>query len=156
MVIFHFSLLFFCFEEVRTVKSYICGLFGVIGSSLAFLFGGWDESIITLLMFMIIDYVTGLLVAGVFHKSKKSYSGGLESGACYKGLVRKGMILLFVVIGNRLDMQLGSTYVRDGVCIAFIVNEVISIIENARLMGIPIPKVIEKALDVMNKEEDKK
>lgn len=137
------------------LKSYICGLVGAIGSGLAFLFGGWDESIITLLMFMIIDYVTGLLVAGVFHKSKKSDSGGLESGACYKGLVRKGMILLFVVIGNRLDMQLGSTYVRDGVCIAFIVNEVISIIENARLMGIPIPKVIEKALDVMNKEEDK-
>jgi len=136
------------------MKSFICGATGVIGSTVAFLFGGWDDSIITLLIFMVIDYITGLIVAGVFHKSSKTESGCLESGACYKGLIRKGMILLFVVIGNRLDMQLGSNYVRDGVCIAFIVNEVISITENARLMGLPIPEVIGKALDVMNRKED--
>lgn len=133
------------------MKSVICGVSGFIGSTIAFLFGGWDESIITLLIFMTIDYISGLVVAGVFHKSSKTESGCLESGACYKGLIRKGMILLFVIIGNRLDMQLGSNYVRDGVCIAFMVNEVISIIENARLMGIPIPTVLEKALDIVNK-----
>lgn len=134
------------------MKSFICSLLGVIGSAIAYLFGGWDDSIVTLLLFMTIDYITGLLVAGVFHKSTKSSTGCLESGACYKGLTRKGMILLFVVIGNRLDMEIGTTYVRDGVCIAFIVNELISIIENARLMGIPIPNILEKALDVVNKK----
>lgn len=136
------------------MKSFICGAAGVIASTVSFLFGGWDDSIITLLIFMAIDYISGLVVAGVFHNSSKTESGCLESGACYKGLIRKGMILVFVVIGNRLDMQLGSNYVRDGVCIAFIVNETISIIENARLMGLPIPTVIEKALDIMNRKGD--
>lgn len=134
------------------MRTFICSAFGVVGSAVAFLFGGWSESIITLLIFMAIDYISGLIVAGVFHNSDKTENGGLESGACYKGLLRKGMILLFVVIGNRLDMQLGSSYVKDGVCIAFIVNEVISIIENARAMGIPIPSVLEKALDVMHQK----
>lgn len=103
---------------------------------------------------MAIDYAAGLTVAGVFHASKKTESGTLESRAGWKGLCRKGMTLLFVLIGYRLDLAIGSNYVRDAVCIAFIVNELISIVENAGLMGIPIPAAITKAIDVLKSKTD--
>lgn len=131
------------------MKVFLTTTLGAIGSVIAGVFGGWDASIITLLIFMIIDYISGLVCAGVFHKSKKTETGALESRAGFKGLLKKGMILVIVVIGNRLDIQLGTTYIRDGVCIAFITNELISIVENAGLMGLPIPKVILNAIDVL-------
>ena len=127
---------------------------GTVGSLIASSFGGWTESLTTLLIFMLIDYVTGLIVAGVFKKSLKTESGALESRAGFKGLCRKGAILLFVLIGYRLDLAVGTTYIRDAVCIAFIANELISIVENAGLMGIPIPAVIMKAIDVLKSKTD--
>ena len=134
------------------MKSIVCTTTGLIGSGVAYLFGGWDASIQTLLIFMVIDYISGLLVAGVFKKSKKTETGGIQSNACFKGLIKKCMVLVFVIIGYRLDLMIGGTYVRDGVCITFIVNEVISITENAGLMGIQLPPVIEGALDILNKK----
>ena len=127
---------------------------GTVGSLIASFFGGWTESLTTLLIFMLIDYVTGLIVAGVFHKSQKTATGALESRAGFKGLCRKGAILLFVLIGYRLDLAVGTTYIRDAVCIAFIANELISIVENAGLMGIPIPAVIMKAIDVLKEKTE--
>lgn len=140
------------------MKNAIFSVFGVIGSFIAGLFGGWDFSIVTLLIFMCIDFISGLVVAGVFHKSKKSENGCIESRASWKGLFKKGMTLLIIVVANRLDMQLGTSYIRDAVCIAFICNEVISIVENAGLMGLPIPKVITNAIELLknnNKENEK-
>ena len=138
------------------MKATLCGVAGAIGSGIAYLFGGWDTALITLLIFMGIDYITGLVVAGIFKKSKKSESGGIQSNASFKGLIKKCMILAFVVIGCRLDMLIGSTYIRDAVCITFIVNETISIIENAGLMGVPFPKVLTNALDILNNKVEKK
>ena len=109
---------------------------------------------ITLLIFMTADYITGLLVAGVFHASPKSETGALESKAGFKGLVRKGMTLLFVLIACRLDMILGVNYIRDAVCIAFIVNELISLVENGGLMGVPIPEPLMDAIEVLKKKGD--
>ena len=126
---------------------------GTVGSLVASFFGGWTASLSTLLIFMLIDYVTGLIVAGVFHKSKKTDSGALESRAGFKGLCKKGMILLLVLVGHRLDISIGTTYIRDAVCIAFIANETISIIENAGLMGIKIPAILENAIDVLKKKK---
>lgn len=123
---------------------------GIGGSVVASFFGGWTTALTTLVIFMAIDYFSGLLVAGVFQASPKTNSGTLESRAGFKGLCRKGMILLFVGIGFRLDLALGTTYVKDAVCIAFMVNELISIVENAGLMGIPIPAVITNAIDILN------
>ena len=138
------------------MKTAVCSIAGVVGSSVAYMFGGFDEAIITLLIFMGIDYVTGILVAGVFHNSTKSETGSLESRAGWKGLIRKCMTLLFVIIANRLDMQIGSNYIRDGVCIGFMVNELISIIENAGLMGIQLPEIFIKSIDILKgKEVDK-
>lgn len=127
---------------------------GLIGSWIASLFGGWDAALVTLIIFMGIDYVTGLIVAGVFHTSEKTQNGTLESRAGWKGLCRKGVTLLVVLVAVRLDLVMGSSFIRDAVIIAFIANETISIIENAGLMGIPIPAVITKAIEVLkNKAE---
>ena len=134
------------------MKNAICTSIGMAGSVIASCFGGWTTSLTTLLIFMVADYITGLIVAGVFHKSKKTDSGALESRAGYKGLCRKCMILLFVLIGYRLDLAVGTTYIRDAVCIAFICNELISIVENAGLMGLPIPPVITNTIDVLTEK----
>ena len=81
---------------------------GTVGASIAGLFGGWDHAVVTLVIFMLIDYVSGLVVAGIFHKSPKSENGALESKAGLKGLFRKGGILLVVLIAARLDLQIGA------------------------------------------------
>ena len=136
------------------MKDLICAGIGMIGSFVVSFFGGWDASLSTLVIFMAIDYVSGLITAGVFHKSTKTDSGTLESRVGFKGLCRKCMILLFVLIGHRLDLIVGTTYIRDAVCIAYIANETISIIENAGLMGIKVPEVITNAIDVLKKKGD--
>lgn len=131
------------------MKSGICTGIGIVGSFIASLFGGWDAGLTTLLLFMGIDYVSGLIVAGIFHNSKKTESGALESRAGWKGLCRKGMTLLFVLIAHRLDLAIGVDYIRNAVIIGFIANELISIVENAGLMGLPLPPVITKAIDIL-------
>ena len=103
---------------------------------------------------MAIDYITGLIVAGVFHASPKTKSGTLESRAGWKGLCRKGETLLIVLVACRLDAVIGSTLVRDAVVIGFICNETISIIENAGLMGLPIPAAITKAVDILKQRSE--
>ena len=133
------------------MKEGLCTGIGVVGGFIASLFGGWDAALITLLMFMVIDYISGLIVAGVFHNSNKTETGTLESKAGWKGLCRKCMTLLFVLIAYRLDLALGVAYIRDAVIIGFMANELISIVENAGLMGLPLPAVITKAIDVLTK-----
>lgn len=71
-----------------------------------------------------------------------------------KGLIRKGVYLLIILVAYRLDLSLGANYIRTAVIIAFIVNEVISIIENAGVMGIPIPGVITRAIEVLKKKSE--
>lgn len=136
------------------MKTGICTAVGVVGGFIASLFGGWDAALTTLLIFMGVDYVTGLIVAGVFHRSQKSTDGALESRAGWKGLCRKGTTLLVVLVACRLDPVTGSTFIRDTAIIAFIANETISIIENAGLMGVPIPAVVAKAIDILKQKAE--
>nr|DAU95675.1 MAG TPA: holin [Caudoviricetes sp.]DAX42305.1 MAG TPA: holin [Caudoviricetes sp.] len=138
--------------ELNVIKAVI----GILGASIASLFGGWDTAMVTLLIFMAIDYISGLIVAAVFKKSPKTETGALESRAGFKGLFRKGMTLLIVLIACRLDLVMHTNFIRDAVVIAYIVNESISIIENAGLMGIPVPKAIIKAIDILKRKEDEK
>ena len=133
-------------------ESVLCLSIGVIGSAIAGAFGGFDGALVTLVIFMAADYVTGLVLAGVFHRSSKSETGALESRAGWKGLCRKGGALLVVLIACRLDLMLGSNFIRDATVIAFIVNETISIIENLGLMGVPIPKPIMDAIEVLKQK----
>ena len=135
--------------------SVVCAAVGTAGAAVAKAFGGWDNAVFTLIIFMVIDYAMGLIVAGVFKKSEKSENGGLSSRVCWVGLARKVITLLFVVIAYRLDLLIGTAYIRTGVIIAFCASELISICENAGLMGVPLPAVITKAIDILkNKSED--
>ena len=134
------------------LKTTICTGIGVVGSTVAAAFGGWDAAMITLISMMVIDYLTGVLVAGVFHNSPKTENGALESKAGWKGLCRKGMTLLIVLVASRLDIILGTGFIRDAVIIGYIANETISIIENAGLMGVPIPEAIKKAIEVLQQK----
>lgn len=136
------------------MKNTVMAVAGTVGSFVAAALGGWDTAIITLLSFMAIDFLTGWVVAAVFHASKKTNSGGLDSKVSWAGLCRKCMVLLLVVVANLLDKQIGANYIRDGVCIAFMVNELLSIVENASLMGLPIPKVISEALEILSGEKE--
>lgn len=134
-------------------KLELIGTLGVIGSFISGLFGGFDAAMTTLLIFMTIDYITGLIVAGVFHNSNKTANGSLESNAGFKGLIRKGMVLLIVLIGCRLDLIMGTSHIKDAVVIAFIVNELISIVENAGLMGVPMPEAVTKAIELLQHKD---
>lgn len=127
---------------------------GGAGGRLASLYGGWDAALQTLILFMAVDYVTGLIVAGVFHASPKSRTGALESRAGWKGLIRKGETLLIVLVACRLDAVMATSFVRDAVVIGFICNETISIVENAGLMGLPIPAALTKAVDILKQRSE--
>ena len=136
------------------MKQFVCTVIGAVGSGIAALFGGWDTGLVSLLIFMGLDYVSGLEVAGVLHKSNKADTGSLEREAGWKGLCRKCMTLVFVLVAYRLDLIIGTNYIRDAVIIAFIANELISLVENAGLMGVPLPAVITKAIDILQKKSE--
>jgi len=139
---------------VKMKANVVYSIVGAVGGFIAMAFGGWSDALITLIVFMSVDYITGLTVAGIFKKSKKSENGALESRAGFKGLCRKGVALLIVLVAVRLDIVMQTSYIKDAVIIAFIANEAISIIENAGLMGIPIPSVIAKAIDTLKSSAD--
>lgn len=136
------------------MKNWILTSLGVVGSFISAMFGGWTTALTTMVILMGVDYITGLIVAGVFHKSPKTETGALESKAGFKGLLRKFTALAFVLVGYRLDLMTGYPLVKDAVCIFYICNEALSIIENAGLMGIPIPNVIKKAIDLLHEKEN--
>ena len=142
--------------HLTETKAAIMGGAALIGGMISQAFGGLDAALITLLIFMAVDYVSGLIVAGVFQASDKSESGSLSSIACWQGLARKGMTLVIVLVAAQLDKVLGTAFVRDAVVIAYIVNETISIIENAGLMGLPIPDVIMSAIEQLQGKNEQK
>lgn len=126
------------------MKETICTIAGILGSFIAGLFGGWDTALATLLIFMAVDYVTGLIVAA----AGKSPKGKLSSKIGWRGLAKKCVVLL-VLVAAQLDVVLGMDYVRAGVCVAFLCNEVISILENAGLMGVPLPAALKNAVELL-------
>ena len=134
---------------MNELKAYVLGACALLGGLFGQLFGGWTAALGTLIFCMAVDYVTGLIVAGVFHTSDKTPGGGLESRAGWKGLCRKGVTLLIVLVASRVDRALGTAFVRDAVIVGYVANEVISIIENAGLMGVPIPDALVQAIDAL-------
>ena len=142
-------------ENVMNLKALLCTAAGCTGSLVASLFGGWDTGLMVLILLMAVDYLTGLLVAGVFHASTKSDSGGLESRAGWKGLCRKGVVLLIVLVAQCVDQLIGTSVARDAVVIGYAINEIISITENAGLMGVPVPEKLSQAIEVLQGKDDK-
>lgn len=137
---------------MTTFKNALCTIAGAVGGFVVYLFGGWSEDLITLIIFMSIDFLMGVILALVFKKSNKTESGAYNSHAGWIGLIKKCVTLLFILIAHRLDMVLSTEYIRTATIIGFIVNEVISIVENAGLMGIPLPGVIKRAIEILKKK----
>lgn len=126
-----------------------------IGSAVSYFLGGVDVMFVVLCVFLVIDYVSGIIVASVFNNSAKTESGKLSSAISFKGLCKKFFVIILVGVAHMLDIVLGTNFIRGGVVIAYISNETISIIENAGLMGIPIPKPLKKAIDILQDRGDK-
>lgn len=130
------------------MKEWICMIAGIVGGFITTLLGGWDSALVTLIVFMGVDFFTGVVTAAM-GKSKHTDSGGLSSKAGWFGLAKKVCTLLLIAVAVRMDILLGTTYIRDAVCISFCLNELLSIVENTSLMGVPFPPAIKKAIDVL-------
>lgn len=114
------------------------------GSLLTYLFGGWSALLGVLVSFVVADYVTGVLAAAT--------EGKLSSEVGLKGIAKKVFIFLFVALGNLADTALGSSgnIIRDAVIYFYLANELLSIIENAGRMGVPVPGILKKAVEILN------
>lgn len=141
-------------ENVSTVRYGVQAALSVAAAWIAKQLGGWDDALRFLVICMVVDYVTGLVVAGVFKKSGKTETGALSSASGLKGICKKlGMLVLVALAGN-VDRLAGSEVVRSTAIFFLIGNEGISILENLGLMGVPYPDFIKKAFEVMRKEND--
>lgn len=136
------------------IKNAVLAAVAAAGCFAANALGGWDALMIVLVALMASDYITGLAVAAIWHKSAKSESGALDSKASFKGLVKKCVILLLVWLGVLLDRALGANYIRNAVAIFFIGNEGLSLLENIGLMGVPYPAFLRKALEALKEKGD--
>lgn len=141
--------------DANVIKNGILAGLAVLGSFAANSLGGWDASLQVLIALMVTDYITGVLVAAVWHKSSKSSSGTLNSVAGFKGILKKCAILLLVWIGVLLDNATGASYIRMAVILFFIGNEGISLLENLGLMGVPFPAFLRRALEALRDQGDK-
>lgn len=129
-------------EFIRWVASILCGIAG-------FLWGNLDGLLIALIVFMILDYLTGVIV-GIMQKK-------LSSSAGFSGLLKKGLILLIIAVGHILDTQIfggQSSMCRSAVIGFYLSNEGISILENTGKIGIPLPKILIRVLEQL-KDKDK-
>ena len=144
-------------NKTLIIKDTVLVAVSVAGSFLARTLGGWDTALQTLIILMVIDYITGLLIAGVWQKSSKSQTGALESRAGFKGLVRKGLILLVVLIGVQLDAILGlQAFCRTAIILFFCGNEGLSIVENLGIMGVPLPDFIKEKFELLRQKGNPK
>lgn len=141
--------------DANAIKNGVLAAFAFIGSFVANALGGWDASMQVLVALMVADYITGVLVAAVWQRSNKSQSGALDSKAGFKGICKKGMILVLVWLGVLLDTATGANYIRTAVVLFFIGNEGISLLENLGLMGVPYPAFLRKALEALHDQGDK-
>jgi len=116
-------------------------IFGFIGKQI----GGFDNLIITLLSFITMDYITGVMKA-IIGKQLSSEIG-------YKGIFKKILIIFMVAISHELDGIFNNTGIRYLVITFYIINEGISIIENASIIGIPIPQKIKNTLNELKENQ---
>lgn len=114
----------------------------VLGSILVFSFGIWSESLTLLLLVMGVDYLTGVIAS--LREGK-----GLNSSIGFWGLGRKGLMLLVVLIAHRIDVLLGENIAMGGAIYFYIVNELLSIMENYGRMGLPLPDRLRKAVQIL-------
>ena len=123
----------------------------IVGGIGGFLFGKWDLPLQILLTAMVLDYISGML--------KAVYLGEVSARVGYKGLIKKVGILFTIVVANLTDVVLGLTIFRSAICMFFCMNELISVLENVSLLGVPIPEFLTTKLvqtqNISIKEEKK-
>lgn len=139
-------------DVIIKLKNIVSIVTGAIGSLLINLIGKPTDDLIILIVLMIVDLIVGFLISAIWQKSTKTDSGKLSSSVMFKGIVKKFLTLVIVVIAYQLDILLALNVIRHIVIIAFIVEEILSITENIAITGIKIPTIITKALDVLEKE----
>lgn len=131
---------------------------GLAGAVISF-FVGLPPIIWILVGVESMDYITGL-ICGFMGVSPKTETGGLSSNAAFKGLLKKVLILLVVGLGALVDKAVGQianiemVAVTGATCLWFVASEGLSVLENAAAMGVPIPKVLLKALEIMKRHGD--
>lgn len=127
-----------------------------LGVILTQIFGEWNDSLFALIILMCIDFITGLIVAGIFNDSNKSENGGLSSKICLQGIAKKVCTLLLVAMAYQAEILLSVDYIRTAIIWGLCANEMISITENSVRMKIlpeSVQKILEKAIGMLNKEE---
>lgn len=128
-----------------------------IGGAIAGAMGGWDATLKVLVVMMVVDYLTGIMVAAMGRSEKTEY-GGLSSKVGFVGLLKKGMMLMVVLVATMLDAAMGMAVCRDAACWFYIANEGLSLLENLNLAGVPFPTKIKELLghkaEEMNKTDD--
>lgn len=124
--------------------------------SIAGLYGQWTNALTILAVMMSVDYITGIIVAAS-GKSPKTESGGLSSKVGFVGLMRKGFIMLIVLVATQLDLAIGNSAMifQTAAVFYYIANEGISVLENADLMGVPFPDIIKKRLVEMRDQKNR-
>jgi toxin secretion/phage lysis holin len=130
------------------MKEYITSALALMGGGITWAIGGFDMVVVCLIGAMAIDYITGLIVAGIFHNSPKTEGGRLDSRVGWKGLARKFVTILIVVVANLADEVMGTgDTIRTAVCIGFFANECLSLVENAGHTGLRIPAKLRNAIE---------
>lgn len=136
------------------MKNLILAALAAVGTFVTHALGGWDEPMKLLVALMLADFFTGVAVAVFWKKSPKTESGAASSAIGFKGLLKKGAIVLVILIAVRLDNALGTTYVRLMAILFFMGNEGLSLLENLGLMGVPFPGFIKRMFEVLREKGD--
>lgn len=140
-------------ENIAKTPTIIKVLSSVLGAVAGFLWGEMDGLMIALIAFIVLDYISGVLVGASKHK--------LNSQTSFKGLCKKAMILLIVAVAHIVDKQIlggTSSVFRSATCGLYIASEGLSIMENAGKLGVPFPKKLREMLEQLHdkSEEDGK
>ena len=134
-------------------------ILAAMGGAIASFFCGLPPVMWVLIAVMTIDYITGI-ICGIMGKSPKTEDGYLASHAAFMGLLKKALIILVVLLAAMLDravsMGAGIEFeaVTGATCLWFIASEGFSILENVASMGVPVPKILMKMLEIMKEKGD--
>lgn len=133
------------------IKNLIELIISAFGTMLINIIGKPTDELMILLLLMIIDLITGTLVSAIWHKSSKTKSGKLSSRVMFKGIAKKLLSIVIVVIAYQLDILLNIDMIRYIVIITLIIEEILSIIETITLTGFKVPTIISKSLDILER-----
>ena len=114
------------------------------GGAASYLYGGWSSLLEILLAFVIIDYITGFVAAGI--------EGKLASEVGLKGIAKKVFIFVMVAVAHLADQAAGTQIIRDAAIFFYLANELLSIIENSGRIGLPVPPIISHAVEILKEK----